>query len=170
MPEAPSGVKADVAPTAGWSLTSLAFDDRGRIPRRHTGDGDDVSPELTWSDPPEGTVELALICDDPDAPAGTWTHWVLYGVAPDRRSLPEALPTLSALPELGGAKQGRNGWGDIGYRGPAPPRGPGHHYHFRLYALDAAVDLAPGATEDALRGAMAGHVLGQTELVGLYSR
>jgi Raf kinase inhibitor-like YbhB/YbcL family protein len=168
--ETPSGVEVDVAPTAGWSLTSRAFDDGERIPQRYTGDGDDVSPELTWSDPPEGTVEFALICDDPDAPAGTWTHWVLYGVAPDRRSLPEALPTPSALPELDDARQGRNSWGDTGYRGPAPPRGPDHHYRFRLYALDAPVDLAPGATADALRSAMAGHVVGQTELVGLYSR
>ncbi|NIM06867.1 MAG: YbhB/YbcL family Raf kinase inhibitor-like protein [Armatimonadetes bacterium] len=153
-----------------WSLTSTAFSQEAAIPQKHTADGADVSPELSWSAPPEGTVELALICNDPDAPAGDWIHWVLYGLSPDIRTLPEAVPTSGTLPDLGGAKQGRNDFGRIGYGGPSPPKGPTHHYHFRLYALDAPVNLSTGATAAELKGAMEGHILGETELVGLYSR
>jgi Raf kinase inhibitor-like YbhB/YbcL family protein len=166
----PTDVVEEGEATAGWWLTSPAFGDGERIPQQHTGDGDDVSPELTWSDPPEGTVEMVLICSDPDAPGANWIHWVLYGLPADRRSLPEALPDSPILARLGGVRQGRTSWGDVGYRGPAPPKGPAHHYHFRLCALDARTDLPPQATEATVREAMAGHILGYAELVGLYSR
>jgi len=153
-----------------WSLTSPAFADGERIPAQFTCDGNDISPELRWTEPPSGTTELALVCDDPDAPRGTWVHWVLYSLPADRRALPEAVPKTGTLEKLGGARQGKNSGGSIGYQGPCPPKGPAHHYHFRLYALDAPVALDPGAARAELDKVMKGHVLGEIELVGLYSR
>jgi len=153
-----------------WALTSTAFKEGERIPRKHSCDGGDVSPPLSWTAPPAKTVELALICDDPDAPRGTFTHWVLYGLPASTTSLPENVAKTETLPKLGGAKQGRNSAGGIGYMGPCPPSGPAHHYQFILYALDASLDLKPGLTQKDLRAAMTGHVLGQRELIGLYSR
>lgn len=155
---------------ATWSLTSKAFRNNQAIPAKHTADGRDVSPDLSWSAPPKGTTEFALVCDDPDAPRGVWTHWVLYGLPAAQRGLPEAVPTTETLPKLGGAKQGRNSFGSIGYRGPAPPPGAVHHYRFRLYALNAPVTLRAGAQQAELERAMKGHVLARAELVGLYSR
>jgi hypothetical protein len=153
-----------------WTLSSTAFKNGERIPRKYTGDGDDVSPPLSWASPPAKTVELALICDDPDAPRGTFTHWVLYGLPASTTALPENVAKTETVPRLGGAKQGRNSAGKTGYLGPSPPPGPVHHYHFILYALDAKLDLKPGATAKDLRKVMEVHALGQTELVGLYSR
>ena len=153
-----------------WTLTSPAFADGERIPSKFTCDGSDISPELRWTDPPTRTVELALVCDDPDAPRGTWVHWVLFNLPADRRSLAEAVPKTGTVETLGGAKQGKNSGGSIGYQGPCPPKGPDHHYHFRLYALDAPVNLDPGAARTELDKAMKGHMLAETELVGLYSR
>jgi len=154
-----------------FTLTSPAFESGGRIPKRYTGEGEDVSPPLEWSDPPEGTQALALVCDDPDAPVGTWDHWLIWNLPADTRELPEGVPTTATVDDLGGAAQGKNGWGKIGYGGPMPPPGHGdHHYHFRLYALEARLDLAPGAEKRTLVQAMDGHVLGQAELTGLYSR
>ncbi len=153
-----------------WSLTSPAFAEGEKIPSKFTCDGNDISPELRWTDPPTKTVELALICEDPDAPRGTWVHWVLFNLPADRRSLPEAVPKIGIVEILGGAKQGRNSGGSLGYQGPCPPQGPAHHYHFRLYALDAPAKLDPGATRAELDKAMQGHILSETELVGLYSR
>ena len=154
----------------GWAVSSTAFKEGERIPRKYTCDGEDVSPQLSWSPPPPKTVELALICDDPDAPRGRFVHWVLYGLPASIGSLPEAAPTTEMLPQLGGAKQGKNSAGRLGYTGPCPPAGPAHHYHFILYALEAKIALKPAATEKEVRAAMEGHVLGQAELVGLYSR
>jgi hypothetical protein len=115
-------------------------------------------------------VEFALICNDPDAPGGNWVHWVLYALPADVRSLPEGVSPAKTLSELGGARQGRNDFGGVGYRGPCPPKGPAHHYHFRLYALEAHPDLPPAASEADLLKAMEGHLLAGAELVGLYSR
>jgi Raf kinase inhibitor-like YbhB/YbcL family protein len=153
-----------------WVLSSSAFKDGARIPRKYTCDGEDVSPPLSWTAPPAKTTELALICDDPDAPRGTFTHWVLYTLPASTASLPENVAKTETLPKLGGAKQGKNSAGGIGYMGPCPPSGPAHHYHFIVYALDAKLDLRAGATQKDLRKAMEGHVAGQTELVGLYGR
>ncbi|MFB3882730.1 MAG: YbhB/YbcL family Raf kinase inhibitor-like protein [Armatimonadota bacterium] len=161
--------RTEVAKMA-WTLTSTAFKQGERIPRKYTGDREDVSPPLSWTAPPAKTVELALICDDPDAPRGTFNHWVLYALPTGTNGLPEGVPTTETLPSLGGAKQGRNSAGLLGYMGPAPPPGKVHHYHFILHALDARVQLKPGATQKDLRAAMKGHVLGQTGLVGIYSR
>jgi Raf kinase inhibitor-like YbhB/YbcL family protein len=168
--EPPPAGQEKEAKRVAWILSSTAFKDGARIPRKHTGDGEDVSPPLSWTAPPAKTVELALICDDPDAPRGTFNHWVLYALPASATALPEAVPKTETLPALGGAKQGRNSAGRIGYLGPAPPPGPVHHYHFILHALDANIALRPGATQQDLREAMKGHTLGQTELVGTYSR
>jgi Raf kinase inhibitor-like YbhB/YbcL family protein len=153
-------------------MTSTAFADGATIPARHTGDGQDVSPPLQWSDLPAGTVELALICDDPDAPRPQpWVHWVIYKVPASATGLPEGVPPSEQLASPAGAMQGLNTWPAVGYRGPAPPRGHGvHHYHFRLYALDQALELQPRLTKEQLLKAMKGHVLAEAELVGTYQR
>ncbi|HEY2154695.1 MAG TPA: YbhB/YbcL family Raf kinase inhibitor-like protein [Isosphaeraceae bacterium] len=156
----------------GMTIRSDAFDDGRPIPRRYTEDGEDLSPPLEWSGVPEGTRELALVVDDPDAPrAEPWVHWVLYKVPSDVRSLPEGLPRTPTLSVPSGAMQGKNSWGTVGYRGPAPPRGHGtHHYHFRLYALDAPLAAAPGLEKAGLIKAMDGHVIAGTETIGTYER
>jgi Raf kinase inhibitor-like YbhB/YbcL family protein len=152
------------------SLTSPAFAQQQPIPVQHTADGANRSPALSWSGVPTTTAELALICDDPDAPrADPWVHWVLYGLPPDVAALSEGVPTQERLPS--GACQGLNDFRQVGYGGPAPPRGHGtHHYHFKLYALDKALGLAPRAPKQRLLDAMSGHILAQTELIGTYRR
>jgi Raf kinase inhibitor-like YbhB/YbcL family protein len=149
------------------NLSSTAFTAGKPIPRKYTCDGDDISPPLAWSDPPNGTESFALIADDPDAPVGTWVHWVLYDLPPDALSLPEAVSQDAEQP--GGARHGRNSWGRLGYGGPCPPSGT-HRYFFKLYALDAKLGLKAGATKDDLLRAMEKHVLEQTELMGVYAR
>lgn len=155
-------------------LSSPAFDDGARIPERHTADGEDVSPELAWTEPPAGTVEFALVVDDPDAPRPEpWVHWLLYGIPADVRSLKEGVPRERRPGAPPGAAQGRNSWESdaLGYRGPAPPAGHGRHrYRFTLQALDAELGLEPGARVDELRAAMKGHVLEETTLTGTYER
>ena len=155
-----------------FELTSPTFVHGEPIPRKYTCDGEDISPPLRWSDPPQGTQSLALIADDPDAPVGTWVHWVLYNLPAETTQLAEGLPRDADLKELS-ALQGKNSLRseNLGYRGPMPPPGHGvHHYHFRLFALDAPLDLPPGATEDELFQAMAGHILAEGELIGTYER
>jgi Raf kinase inhibitor-like YbhB/YbcL family protein len=149
-------------------LTSMAFQSEATIPKQYTGDGADRSPPLKWSEPPSGTKGLALICDDPDAPRGTWVHWVLYSLPGQTRELEEGVPTTETLGN--GAKQGKNDFGTIGYGGPAPPKGKPHRYFFKLYALDVAVDLPPGASKAELLDAMKGHILAEGQLMGKYKR
>jgi len=154
-----------------FPLTSPAFKNTERIPAPYTGEGADMSPPLEWGDPPDATKSFALICDDPDAPVGTWDHWVLWNLPGEQRQLPENVAKVDTLPDLGGARQGKNSWPKIGYNGPMPPKGHGtHHYNFVLYALDAPLDLKAGADKKALLAAMKGHVLGQARLTGTYSR
>ena len=154
-----------------FALTSPAFKPDDRIPAKYTGEGADVSPPLEWSDPPEGAKSFALICDDPDAPMGTWDHWLLWNLAGDLRKLPENVAKTETVAALGGARQGKNSWPKIGYNGPMPPKGHGtHHYHFDLYALDTALDLKTGADKKTLLAAMKGHILGKATLMGTYSR
>ena len=154
-----------------FSLTSPAFKNNERIPKQYTGEGADMSPPLEWSGPPAETKSLALICDDPDAPVGTWDHWVLWNLPGETRKLPENVARTETLPDLGGARQGKNSWPRIGYNGPMPPKGHGtHHYNFVLYALDASLDLKAGANKKELLAAIKGHVLGQARLTGTYSR
>jgi Raf kinase inhibitor-like YbhB/YbcL family protein len=149
-------------------VTSTAFQQGTTIPKQYTGDGVDQSPPLRWSEPPAGTKSLALICDDPDAPVGTWVHWVLFNLPAETRELKEGLPTTEMLKN--GAKQGKNDFGKIGYGGPAPPKGKPHRYFFKIYALDSAVDLTPGATKARLEKAMKGHILAEGQLMGTYKR
>jgi Raf kinase inhibitor-like YbhB/YbcL family protein len=154
---------------AEFRLTSPAFSHDEALPVRFTADGDDVSPPLTWTDPPDGTRELILVCDDPDADTGVITHWVVYGLSPDLRGLPEGIP-LDAIVETDDYElvQGLNEFDEAGYTGPltAEDRGP-HRYFFRLFALDAELDLPPGVTRAELRRAAKDHVLAQSELVGI---
>jgi Raf kinase inhibitor-like YbhB/YbcL family protein len=149
-------------------LTSAAFAPQGAIPRHYTCDGDNVSPPLAWFGAPKGTVAYALVMDDPDAPRGTFVHWLLYDLPASVDSLPEAVPTGERLES--GALQGRNSAGRLGYTGPCPPRGPPHRYRFTLYAVDSPLGLAPGASLEELQRAMSGHVLAWGQLVGTYGR
>ena len=150
-----------------FELTSTAFASGDPIPTKYTCDDQDISPPLQWKDPPEGTRSFALICDDPDAPMGTWVHWVLYNLPASTDTLPEALRSDADLPD--GGRHGQNGWGQPSYGGPCPPGGT-HRYFFKLYALDAELDLAAGASKEELLRAMEGHVLASTETMGVYSR
>ena len=149
-------------------VTSTAFQEGAAIPKQYTGDGTDQSLPLRWSEPPEGTKSFALICDDPDAPRGTWVHWVLYNLPSDSRELERGVSTIDTL--TSGAKQGKNDFGNIGYGGPAPPKGKPHRYVFKLYALSDEVDLAPGATKAELVDAMQGQILAKGQLMGMYQR
>jgi len=152
-----------------FTLTSAAFRDGTAIPVKHTCDGADVSPPLAWRGPPEGTRSFALIADDPDAPAGTWVHWVLYNVPAAVSELPEKVAKVESL-DLDGARQGRNDFRRPGYGGPCPPPGPAHRYFFTLYALDAPLKLKAGAQKKDVDAALQGHVLGSAQLIGTYAR
>lgn len=147
---------------AELSITSEAFADGERIPERHTCEGDDLSPPLSWSGLPEDTASLALICDDPDAPSGTFVHWVAWGIDPGAGGLGEG----EVAP-----REGTTGFGASGYGGPCPPPGDGpHRYFFRLYALAAEPDLEPGASRGQVESAIEGDVLATAELMGTYER
>ncbi len=150
-----------------FELTSTAFDEGQEIPERYSCDGQDISPPLAWGDPPEGTESFALISDDPDAPVGTWVHWVLYNIPADARELPEDVPAQDELDD--GSLHGQNSWERRDYGGPCPPGGT-HRYVFKLYALDTTLDFKPGATKKELLNAMDGHVLAQAQLIGTYTR
>lgn len=143
-------------------ITSEAFTDKGTIPAKYTCDGQDVSPPLAFDAVPAGTRSLALIVDDPDAPVGTWVHWVLWNIPPETRAVGE-----NSVPA--GALQGKNDWKRNSYGGPCPPSGS-HRYFFRLYALDATLELGPSTTKADLERAMAGHILARGELMGSYRR
>jgi len=147
-------------------LTTTAFENGAMIPKKFTCDGPDTSPPLKWTEPPKGTKSFAVIVDDPDAPSGTWVHWVLYDVPAETRELSEGVRKDRQLPN--GALQGRNDFGKIGYNGPCPPRGGPHRYFFKLYALDARTNLKAGASKSEVERAMKGHILAQTEIVGRF--
>jgi Raf kinase inhibitor-like YbhB/YbcL family protein len=157
-----------LGPGVAMDLQSSAFEAGGMIPTKYTCDGQDVSPALSWSEPPVDTESLVLFCDDPDAPAGTWDHWVLFNIPAASRSLPESIATEPVIDKAG--VQGANSWGKIGYGGPCPPKGGEHRYYFRLYALDTNLDLEPGATRKDVEEALQGHVLAQGQLMGRYGR
>lgn len=149
-------------------VSSPAFQDGDRIPAKYTCEGQDVSPLLAWSEPPVGTQSLALIVDDPDAPGGVFTHWVLFNIPSDSRELPEAVLARTQLPS--GALQGESDFGKIGYGGPCPPPGRPHRYQFTFYALDQHLDLKAGVSKKQLLDAMQGHILAQGRLMGTYQR
>ena len=151
-----------------FTLSSQAFRSGAEIPRQHTCDGADQSPPLSWTGVPSGTQRFALIVDDPDAPVGTWVHWVVYDVPSDATQLPQGVPKSETLSN--GAQQGTNDFRKVGYGGPCPPPGKPHRYFFKLYALDAPTGLNPRATKADVLRAVEGHVLGQAELMGTYKR
>ena len=148
-------------------LSSSAFEDGGLIPAKYTCDGADISPPLQWQAVPEGTKSIAVICDDPDAPMGTFVHWVLYNLPAETKELSENIPAENTLPN--GASQGVSDFGRIGYGGPCPPSGT-HRYFFKIYAVDAEVGLAAGAGKGELLKAIQGRILGQGQLMGKYKR
>ncbi len=178
-PEQPA-VSPEGTERAEIELTSPAFHAGEPIPEKYTEDGDDLSPPLAWSGVPEGTQELVLICDDPDAPSPKkpapepWGHWVLYKIPPDTTSLPEGIRDTPRLDDPPGALQGKNSWSSgqtVGYRGPAPPPGSGtHRYFFKLYALDTELSVGPEADKATVVDAASGHVIGQGSLFGTYER
>lgn len=148
-------------------IRSNAFEEGELIPRKYTCDGDDISPPLHWSLPPKETKSMVLICDDPDAPVGTWVHWVLYGLSPDTRELAEGI--LNETEVLGMAKHGVNDFRRHGYGGPCPPGGT-HRYFFTLYAIDKVIEMEAGARKDEILNAIKGHILAEGQLMGRYSR
>jgi len=148
-------------------VTSPAFEQGGMIPAKYTCDGSDISPPLKLQSVPDGTKSIALISDDPDAPMGTWVHWVLYNLPGDTKELAEDIPRVEKLDN--GALQGMNSWPKLGYGGPCPPSGT-HRYFFKIYALDTTLDLEAGATKKDVLKAMQGHILAQGQLMGKYRR
>jgi Raf kinase inhibitor-like YbhB/YbcL family protein len=158
----------DSANTPTMQLTSPAFANGQPIPDKYTGQADDISPRLEWSGAPLNTKSFALICEDPDAPMGTFTHWLIYNLPGTATVLSQNIAKTGTLPD--GSRQGRNSFGNIGYNGPAPPPGSTHRYFFRLYALDNLLNLDGGADKATLLKAMTGHVLAKGELMGTYQR
>ena len=157
------------APKGGekMQITSSAFTESNVIPAKYTCDGQDISPPLEWKNIPTGTKSFALISDDPDAPVGTWVHWVIYNIPPDTTIFDENIPREKEFKN--GMRQGSNDWPKIGYGGPCPPSGT-HRYYFKLYALDTMLGLIPGAAKAQLIQAMKGHILAEAQLMGKYSR
>ncbi|MFW5919286.1 MAG: YbhB/YbcL family Raf kinase inhibitor-like protein [Halanaeroarchaeum sp.] len=174
-------IGAGVLPTAGrlgtpvtdggFTISSSAFDDGDPISDRHTCSGADASPPLDFAGVPEQAAALGLVVDDPDAPGGTFTHWLLWNVPADRTAIPAAVEMEETLDTLGGARQGRNDFGSVGYRGPCPPEGDGPHtYRFRGFALESTLEVAPGATRETVLDALESHALASDALTGTYER
>jgi len=178
-PTAPTGTDQVIEDPLGLEdamsieLTSSAFTQGEPIPVTHACTGDaasslkDVSPDLSWGEPPAGTQSFALIMDDPDAPIGTWDHWILFNIPATLRGLPESISANATHPD--GSMSGKNSWGRTGYGGPCPPSGT-HRYFFKLYALDEMLAISAGATKGELEKAMVGHILGTGELMGTFSK
>jgi len=164
---APAAGPGEEAPMS-LEMHTTAFDEGGTIPARFTCTAENLSPALSWTGAPEGTKAFALICDDPDAPAGTWVHWVAYDLPGTAAGMPEALHPVEELP--GGGRQGRNDFGKLGYGGPCPPPGKPHRYFFKLYALSEPLGLDAGATKKKVESAMKGRILAETHLMGRFSR
>src|SRR5438094_2839023 len=156
------------ASPAAFALTSPAFEAGGNIPAEFSCQGADASPALSWADPPSKTQSFALVVDDPDAPSGTWVHWVAYDLPATLHSLPEGVPKQENVP--GGGIQGENDFQKIGYGGPCPPPGKPHRYFFKLYALDAPLKLKPRATKEQVMEALKPHLLGESQLMGTFAR
>jgi len=150
------------------SVSSPAFSEGGKIPPEYTCEGDDISPQLDWVGIPKEAKALALIVDDPDAPGGVFTHWVIFNIPSDNNGLAKALPSTAEFPN--GTLQGENDFGKTGYGGPCPPPGKAHRYRFSLYALDEKLDLAAGSSKNQVLNATVGHILSQCQLTGTYQR
>jgi Raf kinase inhibitor-like YbhB/YbcL family protein len=158
------------AAAAGFRFAESGVAEGAVVDRRYTCDGEDVSPALAWEGVPEGTVELALVVEDPDAPGGTFTHWLAYGIDPAETALPEGVPEGGMVAGPPSLSQGTNDFGAVGYGGPCPPGGETHRYVFRLLALDQSLDLADAASRDDFLAAVEGHVLAEVQLTGTYAR
>jgi hypothetical protein len=157
------------AATQKFTVSALDFKNNGGIPREFSGEGNDKQPIIVWNNVPTNTQSFALICQDPDAPGGTWIHWVVYNIPAGKRSSDYIHHGAEKMAD--GTMQGLNSWPTVGYKGPLPPEGHGpHHYHFIVYALDALLPLQPRATKDAVEKAMRGHILAQAQVVGIYER
>ncbi|MGB8525128.1 MAG: YbhB/YbcL family Raf kinase inhibitor-like protein [Candidatus Acidiferrales bacterium] len=164
---AQEGKQKDAGPVL--KLSSSSFEADGDIPEKYSCDGTNSSPALAWTDPPAATQSFAVISDDPDVPAKTVVHWVIYDIPGGTRSLPEGVPTKKKLAD--GSSQGQNTRKKVGYAGPCPEKGaPAHHYFFKLYALDAKTGLKPNAKKEELEAAMKGHILAEAELIGRFKR
>jgi Raf kinase inhibitor-like YbhB/YbcL family protein len=151
-----------------FQISTKAFPAGGTIPKQFTCDGQDFSPALTWTNAPESTKGFAIIADDPDAPAGTWTHWVIWNIPSSAHGLPENLPKEPRLAD--GAHQGRNDFRKTGYNGPCPPPGKPHRYFFKVFALDAPLDAKPGASRKEVEAAITQHTLAEAQVMGRYGR
>lgn len=149
-------------------VTSAAFKNNESIPEQYTCEGKNISPPLAWTGAPAGTRSFVLIVDDPDAPHGVWTHWVVFDLPADTTALAEDTPKSQSI--TGDAKQGTNDFKQVGYGGPCPPPGKPHRYFFKLYALDTTLDLKPGSSKNQVEAALAQHVLAQGQLIGIYQR
>lgn len=165
---AQQGQSAPGGTAMGFTLTSSAFSSGGEIPQQYTCKGPDNSPALQWSGAPAKTASFALIMDDPDAPAGTWVHWVMWDLPAGAHSLPEGVSKRDQLDD--GSRQGRSSFKKVGYNGPCPPGGATHHYYFRLYALDTKLDLPAGASRGQLDSVMKGHILAEADYMGTFHR
>lgn len=148
------------------TVSSKAVTDGKPVPKDYTGDGKDISPDLTWTKPPATSKTIAVTCEDPDAPGGTWFHWILFNLPTTTSGLKENLAKKDVLP--GGGVQGKNDFGKIGYNGPFPPKGEEHHYHYKVFALDTTLGLKPGANKKQFYEALSGHVVGRGKLTGTY--
>jgi Raf kinase inhibitor-like YbhB/YbcL family protein len=166
-PEA-SPAPGRAAAASGFRIESAAFTQGATIPARYTCQGENISPPLAWTEPPAGTRSLALIVEDPDAPAGTWTHWVVYNLPAQNRAMGPNMPKQDTLPN--GGLQGITSFGRAGYGGPCPPPGRAHRYFFRLYALDLVLNLKPGAAKQDVLAATKGHILAEAQLMGRFKR
>ena len=164
----PAEIRGQEASSSKIELRTSSFTPGGFIPKRYTCSAADVSPALTWTDPPTGTQSFAIIEEDPDAPSGTFVHWLVYDLPAAFRRLPEGLSGNDQV--AGGGRQGTNDFSRTGYSGPCPPPGKPHRYFIRLYALDATTNLHPAASRKELDSAMQGHILAQAELMGRYQR
>jgi Raf kinase inhibitor-like YbhB/YbcL family protein len=151
-----------------FTIRTGAFLNGAAIPAKYTCSGANISPDLEWSDPPKDAKSLALIVDDPDAPGGTWTHWIIWDIPPHAPGLPEAVPHGELLQS--GARQGKNDFGKTGYGGPCPPPGKTHRYFFRMYSLDHVLELKAGSERPDLEDAMKRHILTQAEWMGTFKR
>lgn len=154
--------------TMSFSLSSSSFSNGSAIEKKFTCDGADLSPQLSWTEPPAGTKSLTLLTDDPDAPVGNWNHWSMWNIPPNGHSLAEGVSKEARLPD--GSQQGMNDFRKTGYNGPCPPAGKPHRYYFKLFALDTKLDLKSVAGKKELEAAMQGHILAKAEWMGRYGR
>jgi Raf kinase inhibitor-like YbhB/YbcL family protein len=166
--EDPAGSRPEEALLGDFKLRSSAFNEGQTIPSEFTCDGKNVSPALIWQGVPQTAKRLVLICEDPDAPAGIWLHWLAYGIPATHTGLSEGVPASGSLPD--GSKQGKNDFDKIGYGGPCPPPGKPHRYFFKLYAVDSDLPSKPGLGRNEIESLMKNHIVGTASLMGTYQR